>query len=432
MISKITSVAVLGSGTMGSGIAALAAEKDYKVLLLDMSEEDASASKERLLQGKSPILSDPSKISNIYTGSFDEDFEKIRNFDWICEVVIENLEVKKDIFSKIDKYRNPDSIVSSNTSGIPLKAITEEINSDLLNNVCITHFFNPVKIMKLCELIPGKKTSTNTLQILKKFLENDFNKGVVHGKDTVNFIGNRIGCFMLLKGLYEGTIARKNGLLIEQIDALLSKPLGLPPTGLYGLIDLIGLDVMHSVGLNLDKNLPDKDFGRRFVHLPKLELEMYNKGQLGRKSGGGFYRIKKINENHKIKEVYDLDKKNWRSFKEYSYDKDISIIFEESVEGRLAWNIMGCTLWYAASLIPEIADDIVNVDRARRWGFAWSKGPFELIDMADSRKFIDKCVSENLPINGILKVLANSDKKTFYKDEQSKYLSLDGKYNLMV
>ena len=431
MISKITSVAVLGSGTMGSGIAALAAEKDYKVLLLDMSEEDASASKERLLQGKSPILSDPSKISNINTGSFDKDFEKIRNFDWICEVVIENLEVKKDIFSKIDKYRNPDSIVSSNTSGIPLKAITEEINSDLLNNVCITHFFNPVKIMKLCELIPGKKTSTNTLQILKKSLENYFNKGVVHGKDTVNFIGNRIGCFMLLKGLYEGTIARKNGLLIEQIDALLSKPLGLPPTGLYGLIDLIGLDVMHSVGLNLDKNLPDKDFGRRFVHLPKLELEMYNKGQLGRKSGGGFYRIKKINENDKIKEVYDLDKKNWRSFKEYSYDKDISIIFEESVEGRLAWNIMGCTLWYAASLIPEIADDIVNVDRAMRWGFAWSKGPFELIDMADSRKFIDKCVSENLPINGILKVLANSDKKTFYKDEQSKYLSLDGKYNLI-
>jgi len=183
--------------------------------------------------------------------------------------------------------------------------------------------------------------------------------------------------------------------------------------------------------LNLDKNLPDKDFGRRFVHLPKLELEMYNKGQLGRKSGGGFYRIKKINENDKIKEVYDLDKKNWRSFKKYSYDKDISIIFEESVEGRLAWNIMGCTLWYAAALIPEIADDIVNVDRAMRWGFAWSKGPFELIDMADSRKFIDKCVSENLPINGILKVLANSDKKTFYKDEQSKYLSLDGKYNLM-
>ena len=428
MTSNINSVAVLGAGTMGSGIAALAAEKNCKVLLLDISEEAANKGRDALLLGRTPALSDVSKKNNIEVGSFGKDFDKIKNFDWICEVVVENIEIKQDIFKKIEVHKGSNAIVSSNTSGIPLREITKYSSIDLLKSVCITHFFNPVRVMKLCELIPGEKTSKDVIETLKFFLENVFDKGVVHGKDTVNFIGNRIGCFLLLKGLHTSSDLRKDGITIEQVDALISKPMGLPPTGLYGLIDLIGLDVMHAVGLNLSKNLPNNDIGRSFVSLPKVELEMFNNGQLGRKTGGGFYRIKKLDNGEKIKEVFDLEEKTWRSEKKFDFDKDISVIFEDSIEGRLSWSIMGYTLWYTATLIPEISDDILNIDRAMRWGFAWSKGPFELLDLAGNLEFINKCKEENLPITGMLKVLLVSGEKTFYKDEQKKYLSLDGSY----
>ena len=420
MTSNINSVAVLGAGTMGSGIAALAAEKNCKVLLLDISEEAAAKGRDALLLGRTPALSDVSKKNNIEVGSFDKDFKKIKDFDWICEVVVENIEIKQDIFKKIEKHKGSNTIVSSNTSGIPLREITKYSSIDLLKSVCITHFFNPVRVMKLCELIPGEKTSKDVIETLKYFLENVFDKGVVHGKDTVNFIGNRIGCFLLLKGLHTSSDLRKDGITIEQVDALISKPMGLPPTGLYGLIDLIGLDVMHAVGLNLSKNLPNNDIGRGFVNLPKVELEMFNNGQLGRKTGGGFYRIKKLDNGEKLKEVFDLEEKTWRSEKKFDFDKDISVIFEDTIEGRLSWSIMGYTLWYASNLIPEIADDILNIDRAMRWGFAWSKGPFELLDLAGNLEFINKCKEENLPITGMLKVLLDSGEKTFYKDEKKK------------
>ena len=428
MTSNINSVAVLGAGTMGSGIAALAAEKNCKVLLLDISEEAAAKSRDALLLGHNQALSDVSKKNNIEVGSFDKDFDKIKDFDWICEVVVENIKIKQDIFKKIEEHKSSNAIVSSNTSGIPLREITKHSSIDLLKSVCITHFFNPVKVMKLCELIPGEKTSKDVIETLKIFLENVFDKGVVHGKDTVNFIGNRIGCFLLLKGLHTSSDLRKDGITVEQVDALISKPMGLPPTGLYGLIDLIGLDVMHAVGLNLSKNLPNNDIGRSFVSLPKVELEMFNNGQLGRKTGGGFYRIKKLDNGEKIKEVFDLEGKTWRSEKKFDFDKDISVIFEDSIEGRLSWSIMGYTLWYAATLIPEISDDILNIDRAMRWGFAWSKGPFELLDLAGNLEFINKCKEENLPITGMLKVLLDSGEKTFYKSEKKKYLSIDGSY----
>ena len=428
MTSNINSVAVLGAGTMGSGIAALAAEKNCKVLLLDVSEEAAAEGRDSLLLGRTPALSDVSKKNNIEVGSFSKDFDKIKDFDWICEVVVENIEIKQDIFKKIEEHKGSNAIVSSNTSGIPLREITKYSSIDLLKSVCITHFFNPVRVMKLCELIPGEKTSKDVIETLKYFLENVFDKGVVHGKDTVNFIGNRIGCFLLLKGLHTSSDLRKDGITVEQVDALISKPMGLPPTGLYGLIDLIGLDVMHAVGLNLSKNLPNNDIGRGFVNLPKVELEMFNNGQLGRKTGGGFYRIKKLDNGEKLKEVFDLEEKTWRAEKKFDFDKDISVIFEDSIEGRLSWSIMGYTLWYAATLIPEISDDILNIDRAMRWGFAWSKGPFELLDLAGNLEFINKCKEENLPITGMLKVLLDSGEKTFYKDEKKKYLSLDGSY----
>ena len=426
MSSNINSIAVLGAGTMGAGIAALAADKDCKVLLLDISDEAAQKGKDSMISERNPMLSDPSKINNVETGTFENDFELIKNYDWICEVVVEKLDIKRQIFEKIEKYRKDGSIVSSNTSGIPLRDITENMPDRLLSDVCITHFFNPVKVMKLCELIPGEKTKPEILNSLSIFLQDIMNKGVVNAKDTVNFIGNRIGCFLILKGLHQGKKAREVGLIQEEIDGLMSRPIGLPPTGLYGLVDLIGLDVMYSVGKNLAINLPKDDQGLIYVNLPTEEQNMFDSGQLGRKTGGGFYRMQKLDNGEKKKEVFDLSNLEWRDAKKISIDGDLNMMLEDTEQGNYLWQVMGSTLAYAADLIPEIADDILNIDRAMRWGFAWSKGPFEMLDEIGPNNFINKCKENNISIPKMLQILDESENDTFYKD--GKYLTKDGNY----
>ncbi len=425
MIKKIKSVAVIGSGTMGAGIAALAADKGFKVLLLDISLEAVNKGKEKISGDRNPMLSVPENIKNIEIGTFENDFEKINDYDWICEAVVENIDIKRKIFLDIEKYRSEGSIISSNTSGIPLKDITRDMPERLLEDICITHFFNPVKVMKLCELIPSTHTKPENLNLISNFLTNEMNKGVVNAKDTVNFIGNRIGCFFMLKGLYEGLNARSSGLHIEELDNIVSKPFGIPPTGLYGLIDLIGLDVMDSVGKNLKLNLPENDIGLNFVSLPEAEINLLQNGQLGRKSGGGFYRIKKVNEN-KVKEVYDLEKKVWRDFIKPISSHNLDILFENSLEGNYAWSVIGSTLLYAADLIPEISEDIVNVDKAMKWGFAWQKGPFEMLDDLGPKKIIDACDNRNIRLPRMLAVLKESGSQTFYAN--NKFLTYKGNY----
>ena len=426
MNSNINSIAVLGAGTMGAGIAALAADKDCKVLLLDINNEAAQKGKDSMISERNPMLSDPTKINNVEIGTFENDFELIKNYDWICEVVVEKLDIKRQIFEKIEKYRKDGSIVSSNTSGIPLRDITENMPDRLLSDVCITHFFNPVKVMKLCELIPGEKTKPEILNSLSTFLQDIMNKGVVNAKDTVNFIGNRIGCYLILKGLHQGKKAREAGLIQEEIDGLMSRPIGLPPTGLYGLVDLIGLDVMHSVGKNLAINLPKDDQGLKYVNLPTEEQNMFDSGQLGRKTGGGFYRMQKLDNGEKKKEVFDLSNLEWRDAKKVAIEGDLSMMLEDTEQGNYIWQVMGSTLAYAADLIPEIAEDIVNIDRAMRWGFAWSKGPFEMLDEIGPNNFINKCKENNISIPKMLQILDKSENSAFYKD--GKYLSKEGVY----
>ena len=230
----------------------------------------------------------------------------------------------------------------------------------------------------------------------------------------------------MLKGLHEGKIARSKGISLEEIDSLLSKPIGLPPTGLYGLIDLIGLDVMHSVGKNLATNLPDNDAGLPFTKLPSEEQNLFNNKQLGRKTGGGFYRIKKLDSGEKVKETFDLDNGEWNTFKKIQSEKDLHIILEDSDLGNLVWNVMGSTLLYAADLIPEIANDILNIDRAMRWGFAWQMGPFEIIDKLGPKNVIKKCLDKNQELPRMLQVLEKSGNEFFYNENM--YLDLDGSY----
>jgi 3-hydroxyacyl-CoA dehydrogenase len=322
-------------------------------------------------------------------------------------------------------------VVSTNTSGIPLRDITAGLPERLRHDIVVTHFFNPVRVMRLLELIPGADTRPDVIEDIARFGRDVLGKGVVHAKDTVNFIGNRIGCFWMLSGLHKAKPYLTEGLSQERIDALMDGPVGLPTTGLYGLLDLIGLDVMDHVGRNLALNLADDDAGRSFTDLPETEQAMLARGQLGRKSGGGFYRVLKREDGSTSKEVFDLSNKAWRpaisvSLAEHHADA-ASLIFGSDVEGRFTWDLLMGTLLYAADLIPEIAEDVVNVDRAMRWGFAWQKGPFELIDHLGPARIMARLETSGQPLPRMLALLKTTGAESFYRGQT--LLGTDGDYH---
>ena len=432
MARTIETIAVIGGGTMGSGIAGLCAQRDKKVLLLEINRDAAETALERIKNGRPPAVDYPEQADTIEIGTIEDDLSKVAECDWICEAVFENLETKRAVIEKLEPLRRDGSIVSSNTSGIPLRDITDGMPQRLKRDFAVTHFFNPVKVMRLLELVPGKDTSPDVITSLSNFCRNTLGKGVVNAKDTVNFIGNRIGCYWMMMGLHQANQALKNGLTMEEIDAQMSAPMGLPPTGLYGLIDLIGLDVMDLVGENLAANLPLDDLCTKFTRLPVHERAMLERGQIGRKAGAGFYRIEKLEDGTRKTEVYDLTKESWRNTTAVQPDKAHSVpsvMFVNDEQGRLAWQIMGGTLIYAAGLIPEIADDVVNIDRAMKWGYAWNWGPFEMLDEVGPMEVIKKIKSEGQSAPKMLQVLKNANAKTFYRNAGKEFLGLDGQYH---
>lgn len=434
MPNTIKKVAVIGAGTMGAGIAGLCAANNCDVALLDIKVETAQQGIDKLCGGRNPAIN-AEQAARITAGSLD-DLHLISDSDWICEAVVENLQIKRDLFTRLEPVRKDGSIISTNTSGIPLRDIYADMPERLKRDIAVTHFFNPVHIMKLVELVPGTDTSTETMETLAGFLGgpsgDGLGKGVVYAKDTVNFIGNRIGCFWMLAGLHKALNAN---ISLETADALMSKPIGLPPTGLYGLIDLIGLDVMDFVGKNLEQNLPTNDICRAYVKLPATESEMLANGQLGRKTGGGFYKMLKADDGSKSMQVFDLQDRDWRALQAVTLDiahQDIaSLLFTEDAEGQFAWDIMSETFTYAASLVPEISNDIVNIDRAMKWGFNWAQGPFEMMDQVGATKIVDKLKSQGSELTGMLQVLNDNKLSRFYDNTDGglHYLGVDGKYH---
>jgi len=430
---SVNSVAVLGGGTMGTGIAGACAQAGCDVLLLDVSAEAAEKALDRIVNGRPPAVDDAEAAARITLGTLDDDLDKIAGYDWICEAVIEDLATKRALFERLEPLRRAGSVVSTNTSGIPLRDITAGLPERLRRDIVVTHFFNPVKVMRLMELVPDTDTTGDVVTALGAFCGERLGKGVVYAKDTVNFIGNRIGCFWMLKGLHDANVARGEGLSMETVDALMSHPVGLPSTGLYGLIDLIGLDVMDFVGKNLAVNLPADDAGRAYTAFPPAEQAMLERGQLGRKSGGGFYRMLKNEDGSRSKEVFDLDAGDWRPAADAELDAAhgdaASLLFADDAKGRFAWTLMGGTLCYAAGLVPEISDDIVNIDRAMRWGFAWRQGPFELLDAIGPARVVSRLEAEGTPLPKMLAVLRDAGADSFYRNDGAQFLGLNGAYH---
>jgi len=406
---------------MGSGIAAASAAAGCRVLMLDVSAAAVARGLEAV---------DDEDRHLVATGTFGDDLPAIAEYDWICEAIVEDLDTKRDLFTRVEPLRSDGSVISSNTSGIPLRDIAADMPARFRRDVAITHFFNPVRVMKLFELVPGADTTDDVIAAFAAFGADRLGKGVVHAKDTVNFIGNRIGCSFMLSGLHLVEPFLADGMTQETVDAVLGKPVGLPPTGLFGLIDLIGLDVMDLVGKNLAVNLPEGDAGRAYTSFPAVEQRMLERGQLGRKAraAGGFGRVQKLDDGAKRFETFDLVTEQWRDKVEPDLEGVPAglgeVMFDDSPHSELAWQVFGGTLRYAAGLVPEIADDIVNVDNAIRWGFNWVHGPFEMLDHLGPQRVIDRIHSEGTELPAMLQVLADSGAATFYDGES--YLGVDG------
>ena len=441
MVRKIRKAAVIGSGIMGGGIAALLDGAGVKVLLLDIvpfdlkdEEKNDPAARNRIVKGglDAALASSPSLFFNkkdaglISIGNLDDDIEQLAECDWIIEVVVENLAIKRDLFAKVDKVRKPGAIVSSNTSGIPLKDMSEGFSQDFKEHFMGTHFFNPVRYMHLLELIPGEDTKEEILDFIAGFGERNLGKGIVWAKDTPNFVGNRIG----VQGI--GAVMKfmvEEDLTIPEVDAIFGPALGRPKTAVFKTTDLVGLDTMIHVAKNSHELCVD-DEQRDALILPDFVEKMAENNWLGNKTQGGFYKTeltpewKKIRKvlNWKTMEYEDLERASFPCIKESKKlgslaEKVACVLRAEDKGGKFAWKMAANSFQYAANRVPEIADTIVEIDNSMKWGYNFEMGPFELWDAYGVADAVERMKQDGLdvPINVI--TMLDRGMTSFYKLE---------------
>ena len=399
---KIERCAVLGAGLMGAGIAAHLANAGFPVLLLDM-EQRAAGAIEKLKRADPQPLMTPDAAKLITAGSFD-DLSGLAACDWIIEVIVEDLAAKRAMYDRIDAVRKPGSIVSSNTSTIPLRSLAKKQSDAFRADFCITHFFNPPRYMRLLELVTGPETRSDVAVTLTQLCDVRLGKGVVPCHDTPGFIANRIGTYWITAAVNE---AITRGLTVEEADAV-HRPIGIPKTGVFGLVDLVGLDLMPLVSKSLLMSLgAEDDFRRVFVVQPLL-MQMIGAGQTGRKGGGGFYRMEKRGAERELQAI-DLKTGQYRATVKPRLEATeagrrdlLALVSHDSPAGAYAKSVLVQVLGYAASLVPEIADDIASVDEAMRLGYAWEHGPFELIDRLGAAWLAEAMVAEGRVVPPLL------------------------------
>ena len=412
-MNAIERVAVIGSGVMGGGIAAHLANAGASVLLLDVAAKDgpdrsavARAAVARLAKSNPPAFMHRRATGRIDAGNLEDDLSRAGEADWIVEAVVERLDVKRDLYARLDAVRKPGAIVSSNTSTIPLARLTEGASAALQRDFAITHFFNPPRYMRLLEIVRGPATRPELVDQLRDFADRRLGKGVVECKDTPGFIANRIGVFWLQCALIEAIEA---GLGVEQADAALGPAAGIPKTGVFGLLDLIGLDLMPHVAGSMDALLPPGDALRRYMEVPEVLRRMVAGGYTGRKGKGGFYRLRREG-GERIKESIDLATGEYRRSERARLacveaakaGGERALVEHDSEEGRYAWRVLSSVLAYSASLVPEISDDVAGVDAAMRLGYNWRAGPFELADRLGPGRLADRLRAEGRPVPPLL------------------------------
>jgi 3-hydroxyacyl-CoA dehydrogenase len=400
-MGQIQKVAVIGAGVMGSGIAAHMANAGLDVVLLDLDAAFAAGAVEKQIKTGGFMASN--LAGRVATGSTKDDLALLADADWVVEAVAERLDIKQGLYRQIDAVRKPGSIVSSNTSTIPLAALVDGMPEAFARDFMITHFFNPPRRMRLLELVSGPGTRSGAVASITEFADVGLGKSVVVAKDTPGFIGNCIGVYWLLASLHEAIAL---GIEVEEADALLGKPFGIPSTGVFGLLDLVGIDLMASILTSFKASLRPGDAMLDYAEMPPLVAEMIAAGRIGRKGGAGFYRV---SADRRTREAIDLKTGQYRLQRTPASESldaakgDLrALVAHGGAGGRFAAAAMGKTLAYAADRVPEIAESPAAVDEAMRLGYAWAQGPFELIDRLGGEWLGRQLQSQDRPVPPLL------------------------------
>ena len=413
---EIKKVVIIGSGTMGSGIAAHLCNANIPVTLLDLKTEISEKARDRIFKSRPPLLIDKSKINNINIGNINDDFNIVKEADWIVEAVVERIDVKHNIYEKIFKMRKEGAIVSSNTSSIPIKILSKKLSNEEKKDFCITHFFNPVRYMGLLEIVKNENNDLNKINSLKKFCEQELGKGAIVCNDTPGFLGNRVGVFAMQVAMTE---AFKMKLSIEEADAVFGRPMGIPKTGVFGLYDLIGIDLMSDVLKSFIKELSENDPFQEVAKENPLVTKLINTGYTGRKGKGGFYRMNKEN-NQKVLEAIDLQTGNYSTSKKIDLGIETVnlnlLINRKDKYGEYAWSVISKIIKYASSLVPGITDKFNDIDEAMRLGFNWAMGPFEMLKSIGVKNFFERI--DDFKNNKFLENLSSTKNENFYGERQ--------------
>jgi len=419
---KIKNVVVIGSGTMGSGIAAHLCNANIPVTLLDLKTEISEKAREQIHKSRPPLLIDKSKINNIKVGNISDDFDVVKEADWVVEAVVERIDIKHQIYEKIFKSRKDGAIVSSNTSSIPIKVLSEHLTNEQKKDFCITHFFNPVRYMGLLEIVKNENNDLNKINQLKKFCEVELGKGAIVCNDTPGFLGNRVGVYAMQTAMTE---AFKMKLSIEEADAIFGRPMGIPKTGVFGLYDLIGIDLMADVLKSFIKELPKSDEFHEVAKEIPLVKKLIETGYTGRKGKGGFYRINKTGST-KVMEAINLETGDYSVSKKIHIKSDKvdlkGLINRKDKYGDYAWSVLSKIIKYASSLVPGITKEFNDIDEAMRLGFNWAKGPFEMLEEIGVSNFFDKV--DDFKGNNFLENLYKTKNENFYGERQ-KYTNIE-------
>ncbi|MGZ4164271.1 MAG: 3-hydroxyacyl-CoA dehydrogenase NAD-binding domain-containing protein, partial [Tumebacillaceae bacterium] len=442
MERNIRKVAVLGAGVMGAGIAAHLANVGVRSLLLDIVPKDpeqdrnlyAKRGREGLLKQKPAPLYSKDDLALIEVGNLEDDLHRLAECDWVIEVVVENLAVKQQVFEKIERAVRPGTIVSSNTSGMSIAAMAEGRGEEFRKHFLGTHFFNPPRYMKLLEIIPGPDTAPEVLSFMHEFSEKVLGKGVVYAKDTVNFIANRIGTYGLMVTVQEMI---KRGLGVDEADALTGPVMGRPKSATFRTLDVVGLDTFVHVATNVHDTVSDPAEKEVFV-IPGFMQDMVSRGWIGAKAKQGFfqkvgkdilaldYETMEYRPRNKLKSATLEAAKLQKTLKE----KLRTLVYGQDVASDFLWNVLKRTLLYTAERASEIADDIVNIDKAMKWGFNWQTGPFETWDAIGLAKSVARMEAEGDTVPAWVKNLLAAGKTSFYEENAGvkSFYTLSGEF----
>ncbi len=454
-MKEIKKVAVLGAGVMGQGIAAHLAGAGVPVLLLDIvppqfTEEDkklglsesspqfrnkfALKGLEAIKNSKPSVIYSKRDLKLISPGNFEDHWNQLADCDWIVEVVVEKLAIKQALFERIEKVMKPDTVVSSNTSGLPLKAMSEGRGANFKKNFLVTHFFNPVRYLKLVEIVSCSETDAQVVEHMARFLEDRLGKGVVYAKDTPNFIANRIGTFAFMTALNR---AIAEDYSVEEADKIFGPAMGKPKSAMFRTGDIAGIDTLAHVVKNTYENCPKDEQRQEFV-MPDVVNQLIAKGWTGDKAGQGFY--KKTKDASGAKQILSLNLKTgeYQGKQDVKFDslrtakgiEDVgqrikAMVQSQDRAGQFAWKVTRDTLIYTANRIPEIADDVVNVDNAMKWGFNWEIGPFETLDALGVQETVDRIKADGLAVPELLTRVLEKGSGTFYQKQNGKRLYFD-------